>query len=289
MKSTTRRSIIAGMVLGVFSGSASYAQGKETAPGQLRKTPRATPTDVGPGGASFTSTPPPTLPPTEWTATPNNTAAATSTLTRTPAPTKTPLPPTPTRSALPSPTTSYTQPDWTVAQYYDYTTERYELVDRINEERRKVGVSALTIDALVMDVAQTKANDHVARGYTGHYIPAGGCFYGTCFPYDITIFGILDAAGYRWVTGAENYWQAGAFTTEMDAVANMVFMGSPGHRAAMLDSRYTHVGIGISYDPALHGGHVIECFTLPAATSTGAVTLEASGQRGLSTLRARRG
>src|SRR5687767_7986029 len=95
-----RALIVAPVVLAVSAAAgSSYAQGKDTAPGQLRKTPRATPTSVGPGGVVFgTATPTPT-PLGEWTATPSSTASATHTLTSSPAPTKTP-----TATPAPSPT-----------------------------------------------------------------------------------------------------------------------------------------------------------------------------------------
>jgi uncharacterized protein YkwD len=293
MKHITRRSIIAGTVLAVFSGSASYAQELPGVRTGWVKNGKWTATPSDPGGQVIsTATPTPTLPPGEWTATPTNTASATSTLTRTPAPTKTPVPPTATSGVQPSPTTPYSQPNPEAAATFDYTAERFQTIDRINEERAKVGVARLVPDALVMDVAQLKANDHRDRGYTGHEAPGGACFYGTCFSQPFSVWHILDAAGYRWASVAENYWLGGSYTTEMDAVNVMVFMGSESHRHAILDPVFTHAGIGIAFDPRWNGAHVIQVFTKPAESATFSTTelqsLTRSSDGRLSQARARR-
>jgi uncharacterized protein YkwD len=278
MKPTTRRSIIAGTVLAVFSGSASYAQGKETAPGQLRKTPRATPTDVGPGGASFTNTPSPTLPPSEWTATPSSTASASSTLTRTPAPTKTPVPPTATvGGAFP---------------YAALPGERTQLLDEINRSRAEVGVPPLSWHQRAADVAQWRCEDMEARRFSAHQVPAGACFEGRCWSEPIFCWDVLTAIGVHWQNVGENLWLGPSLEHDMAETSNRVFAGSGSHYAAMIEPAFTHCGIGMAFCSWANGCHVVEIFLRPAtADATFSLTetsLTQSSDGRLSQARARR-
>jgi uncharacterized protein YkwD len=257
MKPTTRRSVIAGTVLGVFAASASYAAPKDTPPGLAKKTPRATPTDVGPGSASFTNTPSPTLPPTEWTATPTNTASATSPLTRTPAPTKTPVPPTATASG--------------VFPYEDPNGERAQLIAELNRTRAENGLYALPRLEGLMRIAQWKAEDMRAREYSAHQIPAGACYSGAfgsrCFETPVYIWDLYYLEGIAWnPSAAENLWLGSALEDQQAEVSNRVFAGSGSHYAAMLDD-WEGIGTGMAYDASPMNGtagqsvHVVEAYT----------------------------
>jgi uncharacterized protein YkwD len=271
MKPTTRRSIIAGSVLAVFGGSASYAQ---ELPGKRvgwASNGKWTPTESNPGGASFTSTPTPTLPPGEWTATPTNTASATSTLTRTPAPTKTPLPPTATASGF---------------DYAALPGERTQLLDLINGSRAAVRVAPLTWHARLAELAQWRAEDMQARHYSSHLIPAGACFEGHCFSQPVYFWDVASAIGLHWSAAGENLWQGGDYRDQLAEVSNQVFAGSPSHYALMTDPAMTHAGTGMYRYTWTNGTHTVEVFLRPAAPSPGTASVTVSGGSGVSAARA---
>jgi uncharacterized protein YkwD len=252
MKHITRRSIIAGSVLALFAAPATYAESKPVPPGLLKKTPRATPTDVGPGGASFTSTPTPTLPPSEWTATPTNTASATSTLTRTPAPTKTPTPrPTATRTAAPTATVAG-------FPYHAVPGERTQFVELLNRERALVSAPALQWHQRGADVAQWKGADMASRRYTGHPIPPGWCFEGCCGDYWAKVYGVAwDCAGIAWQHAGEALHQASATEDRIAEIEIEVFRGSASHWALLVDPQFTHIGVGMAVAEWVNGVNVV--------------------------------
>ncbi len=109
------------------------------------------------------------------------------------------------------------------------TQDEQLMLDLVNEERTRRGLQPLRIDMEVVRLARMKSQDMVDLGYFSHQSPTYGC------PFDM-----LRAAGISYTRAGENI--AGASQTER-AHANL--MNSPGHRANILNSSYTHVGIGI--------------------------------------------
>ena len=76
----------------------------------------------------------------------------------------------------------------------------------------------------------------IARNYFSHQIP----------PCNKYVFSMMQAYGVNYRLAGENIgWTAGAGdgTASADLV-NGKFMASPEHRANILDSRYTHLGLG---------------------------------------------
>jgi len=108
--------------------------------------------------------------------------------------------------------------------------KKEQILAELNRERQKQGLSPLVCDGEVEDVAQGHADDMARRGYFDHYTPEG------LDPTDR-----LKAAGVSYISYGENIaW--GSHTAK--SVVSL-WMGSPGHRANILDN-YTGVGIGVS-------------------------------------------
>lgn len=109
------------------------------------------------------------------------------------------------------------------------TADEQYLVSQINAERAAAGKAPLIVDSRLVAVGRQKARDMAENGYFDHYSP----MYGS--PFDM-----MRAAGigYRWA--GENI--ARASTVQ---VAHRALMESPGHRANILSSAYTHVGVGV--------------------------------------------
>ncbi|MBI3971500.1 MAG: hypothetical protein HY332_09445 [Chloroflexi bacterium] len=192
---------------------------------------------------------------------PGTTPTPTPTATMPPAnaTTTTTVPPSPTRSPAATPTLA-PSPSPTAAAPGDFAAEERQLVDLINGSRVAAGVGPVAIDQRVMDVARWRAEDMNARQYSSHVIPAGACYRGTCWNRDIYVWDVLTAAGVPWRWAGENLWLGGGPDDQMAEAANSVFLGSPSHRANMLDAQWTHVGTGMAHYVWTNGTHVVEVF-----------------------------
>ena len=109
------------------------------------------------------------------------------------------------------------------------TAYENEVIRLVNEERAKQGLKALTANWELSRVARYKSQDMVTNKYFSHTSPT----YGTPFQM-IKNFGI----SYR--TAGENI-AYGQRTPQ--AVVN-AWMNSSGHRANILNSSYTQIGVG---------------------------------------------
>lgn len=114
-----------------------------------------------------------------------------------------------------------------------YATEmsRSGLLGATNSKRVAAGVGSLALNSKLNSAAQAKANDMIARDYWSHTTPDGQ---------EPWIF--IEAAGYQYTKAGENL--AYGFATSASAVDG--WMGSPSHKANMLDSVFTDVGFGFA-------------------------------------------
>lgn len=107
----------------------------------------------------------------------------------------------------------------------------------VNAERTSRGVGALREDPTLAAVAAAKATDIVARGYFEHTTPGG-----------VTFEQALIHAGYvvpgtRFAVSENLAWGQTYLSAPLEIVRG--WMGSPGHRANILDRRFTATGIGV--------------------------------------------
>ncbi len=113
-------------------------------------------------------------------------------------------------------------------------TAEKNAVELMNADRRANGLSDLKVSSAVTAVARSHAQDMVNRKFFSHSNPDGKT------PSDR-----LKAAGISYSAVGENI----AENTSVQA-AETAFMNSSGHRANILNSNYTTVGIGVAYDSA---------------------------------------
>jgi uncharacterized protein YkwD len=113
--------------------------------------------------------------------------------------------------------------------------ERQELLCLLNRERAKNGLPGLREEARLDQAAQVQSNDIVARRFFAHVNPDGRA------PSDR-----IDAAGYPRspLTGENIAWGEEREGTPVRVVR--AWMHSPGHRANILQPRYTEIGIGVT-------------------------------------------
>jgi len=104
-----------------------------------------------------------------------------------------------------------------------------QVVQLVNNERTSRGLSPLTPNWELARVARIKSEDMYRNNYFSHQSPVYGS------PYDM-----LRSFGIRFTAAGENiaYGQ-----TTAQSVMNS-WMNSPGHRANILNSQFTEIGVG---------------------------------------------
>ena len=112
---------------------------------------------------------------------------------------------------------------------YKLSTQEQQMVDLVNQERTKNGLSALTVDLEVARVAGIKSQDMADNNYFSHNSPTYGS------PFDM-----LKNFGVSYLQAGENL--AGNSTVER---AHTALMNSSGHRQNILNADFTHIGIGV--------------------------------------------
>ena len=112
-------------------------------------------------------------------------------------------------------------------------TRQTQVVSLVNQKRAAAGLGSLASDRQLSAVAQKKAEDMAKNGYFSHTSPTYG-----------SAFDMLKAAGISYRTAGENIAK-GQKTAE--TVMNG-WMNSSGHRANILSSSYTRIGVGYAVD-----------------------------------------
>lgn len=113
------------------------------------------------------------------------------------------------------------------------TSDEKEVFDLINKQRTANGLSALKVDSEVQRVAKIKAQDMVNNGYFSHNSPTYG-----------TPFQMLQSFKVSYKTAGENI----AGNSSNSGAVN-AWMNSSGHKANILNSSFTHTGIGVVSSP----------------------------------------
>ncbi|KOU76746.1 membrane protein [Streptomyces sp. MMG1533] len=111
------------------------------------------------------------------------------------------------------------------------TAAAVEVLKLVNEERAKVGCSAVAANSSLADLAQAFSKDMAARGFFDHTDPDGAS------PWDRAAkAGITDLGGENIARG------------QADAAAVMeAWMNSPGHKANILNCDFKTLGVGVHF------------------------------------------
>ncbi|MEG1142431.1 MAG: CAP domain-containing protein, partial [Clostridia bacterium] len=105
-----------------------------------------------------------------------------------------------------------------------------QVLDLVNQERAKQGLSSLTLDVTLQKSAMAKSKDMAINNYFDHNSPTYG-----------SVSNMLNNFGIKWRANGENIAKG---QTSAAQVMNS-WMNSSGHRANILKSGFTHIGIGI--------------------------------------------
>jgi uncharacterized protein YkwD len=111
-------------------------------------------------------------------------------------------------------------------------------VDLINAQRTAAGVAPLTGNATLMNIANGRVADMVARGYTGHNDPVSGVALGPAQ---------MRAAGFGGLVG-ENWYGSRLGPPAIADVAMKWFMTDRPHYQNILNPLYDGVGVGIAFN-----------------------------------------
>ncbi len=129
------------------------------------------------------------------------------------------------------------------------------LVDLTNGDRNASNIHGLTINPVLVAVAQAKADDMAAKGYFSHVSPEGK-----------DPWHWFKLVGYKFTYAGENL--AVDFSDSADV--QRAWMNSPTHRKNLLDPRFTEIGIATA--AGFYQGHptifVVQAFGAPAASAS---------------------
>lgn len=110
------------------------------------------------------------------------------------------------------------------------TADEQAMFDRVNQERTKAGLQPLKIDMNLVKTARMKSKDMIDNNYFAHQSPTYGSPFALMRNHGGVSYGYL----------GENL--AAGKTVEI-AMTNL--MNSPTHRDNILNTNFTHIGIGI--------------------------------------------
>lgn len=111
-------------------------------------------------------------------------------------------------------------------------TAEQQAVVLMNADRRAQSLPELKVDVRLTDLGEKYAQDMVRRNFFSHTNPEGQS------PFDR-----MKQAGISYSYAGENL-----AINQSIAAAETAFMNSSGHRANILNTHYTSVGIGVAYD-----------------------------------------
>jgi len=109
------------------------------------------------------------------------------------------------------------------------TEDEQRMLQLVNEERVRQGLSPLQVDMELTRLARLKSQDMVDNQYFSHDSPTYG-----------SPFEMMEQYGIEYRAAGENL--AGNRSVE---AAHEALMNSEGHRANILNASFTHIGIGI--------------------------------------------
>jgi len=117
----------------------------------------------------------------------------------------------------------------TASQREELNSSEYHLLELVNKERKKAGLSLFVMDSLLQKVARAHSADMVKKDFFSHKNPDGQN------PFDR-----MKKAGVVFMAAAENI----AYNASVVEI-HKALMKSPGHRANIMNSKLGRIGIGL--------------------------------------------
>jgi uncharacterized YkwD family protein len=117
----------------------------------------------------------------------------------------------------------------TIPNASDVATLENQVITLVNKERAKRGLQALKRGVTSSYVARLKSQDMINKGYFSHISPTYG-----------SPFNMMEHFGLRFSAAGENI----AYGQPTAAAVMNAWMNSAGHRANILNTSYTYIGVG---------------------------------------------
>jgi uncharacterized YkwD family protein len=114
------------------------------------------------------------------------------------------------------------------AAAYSLSAYEKEIVSLVNKERAKAGLKALAVDTNLSKVSRMKSEDMKKLNKMSHTGTYGS-------PFDM-----MKKFGIKYRSAGENI--ARGYRTPKEVMKG--WMSSPGHKANILNKKYTHIGVG---------------------------------------------
>jgi len=108
-------------------------------------------------------------------------------------------------------------------------TLEQQVADLVNKERVSRGLAPLKMNWELSRVARLKSQDMIDKNYFSHTSPTYG-----------SPFNMMENFGFKFTAAGENI----AYGQRTAAEVMNAWMNSPGHRANILSSVYTEIGVG---------------------------------------------
>ena len=118
---------------------------------------------------------------------------------------------------------------------FDRPSSEATLWQLLNGARTNNGMAPLQQHSTLIELARWRSVDMLAKDYFSHTVAGCGCL----------VYASYDAAGLSYNWAGENIgWNSGLDDAYSAVRVHERFMASAGHRANVLDSRFTHGGVG---------------------------------------------
>ena len=105
----------------------------------------------------------------------------------------------------------------------------------MNGARSNNGMAPVQQHGTLVSLARWRSSDMLAKDYFSHTIAGCGCL--------VYVYYDSNGLSYQWA-GENIGWNSGRTDAESPVRVHEQFMSSPGHRANVLDPRFTHGGVG---------------------------------------------
>jgi len=139
------------------------------------------------------------------------------------------------------------------------TSDEQEFIERINAERTQRGLNALILDPMLVMTARAHSREMCDKDYFDHHSPTPELK----SPMDRYLKSLHDMGGRTpsYLLVGENIYYCSVFNDVYNVdYGHRALMDSPGHRANILEPRFTKIGLGV-YHNAKGEYWVTEMFT----------------------------
>ena len=141
------------------------------------------------------------------------------------------------------------------------TRDEQAVIDLVNDQRAKAGLHALTLNTTLTSSARGHSKEMASKKYFSHY-----SYNGERYDNRIVRYGYTRKGYSSWAADENIYWGCNLFSTPVAVV--QAWMGSPTHRAVILDPKVTEIGVGATFTSSFKGQQNVTIYTLDAGSRT---------------------